>query len=116
MSLSPAQAMVRIRMAMQQRDLAEARAIAEQARRDHPHDAALADAAGDLALKAGDAEAAEAHFAAATEIAPQMIDYALNHGIALQRLGRFQDVLTALARHEQAGRSIARYCSVRALQ
>ena len=69
-ALSAAEAMVRIRMAMQNRDIASARAIAEQGRRDHPRDAALADAAGDLALKSGDALAAVDHFAAACTLAP----------------------------------------------
>ncbi|EAQ29225.1 TPR domain protein [Erythrobacter sp. NAP1] len=113
--LTPAEAMVRIRMAMQSRDVAGARAIAEAARRDHPEDAALADAAGDLAMKADDPQAAEKHFAAASSLAPAMLDYAINHAISLQRLGRHRDVIELLTRHEKSGRSVARYGSVRAL-
>jgi len=112
---TPAEAMVRIRMAMQQNDLAGGRAIAEQARTAHPGDAALADAAGDLALKAGDAPAAAAHFAAACALAPGMLDYAINHAIALQRLNRHAEVIGALAALEKQGRAFARYGSVRAL-
>ena len=113
--LSAAEAMVRIRMAMQSNDLAGARAVAEKARRDHPSDAALADAAGSLALKANDAVAAEAHFARACELAPTMLDYALNHAIALQRFERHTDVIALLERHEKQGHNVARYGSVRAL-
>lgn len=107
--------MVRIRMAAQQGDKAGARAVAEQARKDHPNDAALADAAGDLALKAGDAAAALAHFADASRIAPTMLDYAINHCIALQRFERHFDVIEALKPHEKAGRAVPRYGSVRAM-
>ncbi|MEQ8412706.1 MAG: putative 2OG-Fe(II) oxygenase [Erythrobacter sp.] len=114
-TLSAPEAMVRVRMAMQANDLAGARRIAEEARRNHPGDAALADAAGDIALKSGDAAAAAGHFAAACEIAPAMMDYALNHAIALQRLGRHADALAAIAPHETEGRTVARYGSVAAL-
>jgi tetratricopeptide (TPR) repeat protein len=107
--------MVRVRMAMQRGDLAGARAIVEEARRAHPADAALADAAGDIALKSNDARAAAAHFAAACTNAPAMIDYALNHAIALQRLGRHEEALAAILPHEREGRSAARYGSVAAL-
>ena len=114
-ALSAPEAMVRIRMAMQQNDPVAARSIAEQARRDHAGDAALADAAGDLALKAGDAAAAEAHFAAACDIAPTLIDYAINRAIALQRLDRHGEAIARLKTHEHAGRTMARYASVRAM-
>jgi len=113
--LSSPEAMVRIRMAMQRGDLVGARDIAERARRTHPRDAAIADAVGDLALKAGEAEAAATHFAAACAIAPEMRDYAINHAIALQRLGRHGEAVARLEPHEQAGRADARYASVRAL-
>ena len=113
--LAAAEAMVRIRMAMQSNDLIGARQVAEQARRDHPDDAALADAAGSLALKANDVVAAEAHFARGCELAPTMLDYALNHAIALQRLERHAEAIALLERYEQQGRSVARYGSVRAM-
>lgn len=114
-ALSPAEAMVRIRMAMQSNDLTGARTLAEEARRSHPRDAALADAAGDLALRAGDAAAAVEHFKAAVEIAPGLLDYVLNQAIALQRLNRHQEVIELLSVHEREGRAEARYGSVRAL-
>ncbi|WP_291132797.1 putative 2OG-Fe(II) oxygenase [Erythrobacter sp.] len=114
-TLSAPEAMVRVRMAMERGDLAGARAVVEEARRAHPRDAALADAAGDIALKSGDAPAAAAHFAAACALAPAMMDYALNHAIALQRLERHAEALAAIAPHEKAGRGVARYGSVAAL-
>lgn len=115
MSRTPADALAAIGMAMQRRDLAGARAIAEGARTAHPHDPVIADAAGDVALKSGDAHAAEAHFHTACALAPTVLDYALNHAIALQQLGRHDEVVERLAAHEAQGRPVARYGSVRAL-
>ena len=66
--LTPAEAIVHIRMAKQRGDMARARTIAQSARREHPQDAALADAAGDLAMKAGDPAEAERHFSAACSL------------------------------------------------
>lgn len=111
--LTAAEAVVRLRMAKQQGDLAGARAIAESARAQHPDDAALADAAGDIAIRTGDPQAAEAHFARACELAPQMLDYAINRAIALQQLERHAEVIAVLAAHEQQGRRVPRYGSVR---
>lgn len=110
-----AEALLRMRMAVHSGDVAGARALAESARRAFPQDAPLADAAGDLAMKAGDALAAEAHFAAACAAAPQVADYAVNHAIALQQLGRHAQAVAVLAPHEAAARRDARYASVRAL-
>ncbi|GAB4471203.1 MAG: hypothetical protein OHK0018_00820 [Erythrobacter tepidarius] len=112
---SAAEALLRIRMAVHAGDSAGARQIAEAARQALPEDAALADAAGDLAMKAGDALAAEAHFAAACAAAPQVPEYAINHAIALQQLGRHRQALAVLAPHAPAARRDARYASVRAL-
>lgn len=114
-SLSPADAIAQIELMLQRGDLAGARAIAEGARRTHPREAELAAAAGDLALKAGDLAAAIEHFAEACELAPQSIDHALNHAVALQRAGRHAEAIALMEQHEAAGRSIARYSSVRAL-
>ena len=113
--ISAAEALLKARMAVQSGKIANARAIADAARQNHPSDAPLADVAGDLALKAGDALAATGHFAAACKGDPTNIDYALNHAIALQRLERHDDALEVLAPHEKAGRLVARYGSVRAL-
>ncbi len=112
---SAPEALLKMRMALQSGDVAGARQLAEAARRDFPKDAALADAAGDLAMKAGDALAAAAHFAAACAAAPQVGDYAVNHAIALQQLGRHHEAVAVLARHEATGRRDARHASVRAL-
>ena len=96
-------------------DATAARAIVDQARTAHPKDAPLADAAGDLALKAGDTAAAVAHFAAACAADPGNVAYALNHAIALQRQDRHGEAIAVLTRYEKAGRALARYGSVRAL-
>ncbi|MEE4537289.1 MAG: putative 2OG-Fe(II) oxygenase [Erythrobacter sp.] len=112
---SPAEAMVRIRMALQRAEHETARQIAEAARRSHPRDAALADAAGDLALKAGDAAAAAEHFNDAVNLAPAVLDYALNYAIALQRLDQHREVIAVLAPRERQGRAVPRYASIRAM-
>lgn len=112
---SAAEALLHMRMAMEAGDAARARLIGEAARRSFPSNAPLADATGDLAMKAGDPVAAEAHFAAACAAAPQVPAYAINHAIALQQLGRHREALALLARHEAACRRDARYASVRAL-
>jgi tetratricopeptide (TPR) repeat protein len=104
-----------MRMAVHSGDAAGARVLAETARRAFPQDAPLADAAGDLAMKAGDALAAEAHFAAACAAAPQVAEYGINHAIALQQLGRHGKAVAVLSRYEAAARRDARYASVRAL-
>jgi tetratricopeptide (TPR) repeat protein len=96
-------------------EAAKARALAELACRAFPADAALADAAGDLAMKADDPVAAEAQFAAACTAAPHMLEYAVNHAIALQQLGRHEAAIAGLALHEVAGYRDARYASTRAL-
>lgn len=112
-SLSAPEAIVRLRTAMQSNDLTGARSIAEEARRAHPSDAALAKAAGDIALRSGDATAAETHFAAASALAPDMVDYALDHAIALQRLGRYEEVLAILLEREAEARGDIRYANIR---
>lgn len=112
---NPSEALLKMRMMLHSGDAAGARALAEAARRAFPDDAPLADAAGDLAMKAGDPQAAEAHFAAACTAAPQVADYAVNRAIALQQLGRHAEAVAVLARHEASGRRDARHASVRAL-
>ena len=111
---NPAGALAQVRAALAVGDAPAARVLAEAARRAFPGDAALADTAGDLAIKAGDAGHAESHFAAACAAAPQNTDYAINHAIALQQLGRDTDAIATLTAHENAGRRNARYASVRA--
>ncbi|MBV7259243.1 putative 2OG-Fe(II) oxygenase [Erythrobacter crassostreae] len=113
--LSPHQVQSRIQMAMQSGDLEEARAIAKAALRANPRDGALAHTSGNLALKAGDAKAAAKHFEAAAKRVPGHLDYTLDHAIALQQLGRHDDVVDRLSKHEDAGRNVIRYASIRAL-
>lgn len=112
---SAPEALLKLRMMLHSGDAVGARALAEEARLAFPADAALADAAGDLAMKAGHPVAAEAHFIAACTAAPQVLDYAVNHAIALQQLGRHDAAIARLALHEQSGCRDPRYASVRAL-
>jgi tetratricopeptide (TPR) repeat protein len=108
-------ALLRVRMALHSGDIAGARALAEAARRHFTDDAPLADAAGDLAMKAGDPLVAETHFAAACAAAPQVAEYAVNLAIALQQSEKHGEAVAVLALHEEGGRKDARYASVRAL-
>ena len=112
---SAAEVLAQLRSAMRAGDLASAREIAENGLQDHPRDAGLSNAAGDLALKAGDLSKANQHFAAACSLAPQSQEYAINHAIALQRLGRHSEAIGRLDLHRQTGRNDARYASVRAM-
>ncbi|MEO0464184.1 MAG: putative 2OG-Fe(II) oxygenase [Pseudomonadota bacterium] len=107
--------MQRISMAVQRGDVAGARAIAEEARKARPKDARLANTAGDLALKAGDPAAAASHFADACKLAPDTLDFALNHAIALQQQGLDRQVIARLEPRAAAGAKVARYASIRAL-
>lgn len=109
------EALLKLQMMVRSGDKEDAWIVAEEARRCFPKDATLADAAGDLAIKADDPIAAEAHFEAACANAPQVLDYAVNHAIALQQLGKHQAAVASLAPHEQAGKRNARYARVRAL-
>ena len=112
---SASEALITLQALRQAGDAAGAKTFAETARRAFPGDAALADAAGDAAMKAGDPAAAEGHFAAACAAAPKVLDYAINHAIALQQLGDHSGAIARLAPHELAGHRDPRYASVRAM-
>ena len=81
----------------------------------HPGDAALANTAGNIAMRAGDFALAANRFAAAARLRGGELDYAVNHAIALNRLERFVEARTVLAPLGDAGRRDARYCSVRGI-
>lgn len=104
----------RARTLVQAGDVAAARVLLGDAMRAYPAEPMLANAAGDLAIKAGDVELAERHFAAARKHGPANIEYALNHAIALQKLGRPVDAVAALTTIEASGRGLPKYCGVRA--
>lgn len=108
------EALQRMQLLLDSGDAAGAKAVIEEARRAFPHAAALADAAGGLAMKAGDPVAAEAHFAAACAAAPKLSDYAVNHAIALQQLGKHEAAIARLAQHERHPCRDPRYARVRA--
>ncbi|QZH74976.1 MAG: tetratricopeptide repeat protein [Erythrobacter sp.] len=77
-------------------------------------DAALANSEGNLAMRRGDPSAAEALFAQACRIAPQITEFAINQAIALATLERHEAALSVLDRHASACAGDARYHSVRA--
>ncbi|WAT18130.1 putative 2OG-Fe(II) oxygenase [Aurantiacibacter sp. MUD11] len=79
-----------------------------------PPAAAQANSAGHAAMKAGDAAAAQTHFAQAVALAPEVLDFRLNHAIALNTLGRFAEARTELEAVEALGRGNPAYCSTRA--
>ena len=105
--------LARARTLVQSGDVAAARMLLGDAMRAYPAEPTLANAAGDLAIKAGDVELAERHFAAARKHGPANIEYGLNHAIALQKLGRPGEALAVLETIEAAGRGLPRYCGVR---
>lgn len=84
---------------------------ASEALAQHPRDAQLSNMVGNLAMRAGLAETAQRHFAAAARLAPERRDYAINHAIALASLGRHREALDALEAHRESGRSDARFCA-----
>ena len=95
-------------------DHAAALAALEEALQDDPANAALANSAGNAAMKAGDVERAEKLFRQATDAARDTLEYALNRAIALSRLDRHKEALQVLAAHGKNGSADPRYCSVRA--
>ena len=103
----------RARALAQAGDIDGARALLADAVRAYPSESMLAGAAGELASKVGDLDAAEGYFAAARRHAPANVDYALNHAIVLQKLARPHSALVALRPVEAAGRGLPKYCAVR---
>jgi Flp pilus assembly protein TadD len=104
----------RARSIAQTGDLAGARKVMEEALRAYPSEPMLANMAGELVMQLGDVTAARDHFSEACRHAPDNLDYVINHAIALQRLGRPLEAITALKPIEQAGSRLPKYCSVRA--
>ena len=77
-------------------------------------EAVEANRAGNAAMKAGDTAEAVARFDEAVRLAPKVLEFAINHALALARLDRHADALRTLLALEEAGRRDPRYCSVRA--
>lgn len=65
-------------------------------------------------MRASDAEGAEQMFRQATLLEPGNSEYAINHAISLQRLGRIAEAIAVLAPIERQGRALPKYCNVRA--
>ncbi|SMQ62157.1 Flp pilus assembly protein TadD, contains TPR repeats [Altererythrobacter xiamenensis] len=98
----------------QKGDLSSARELLSRTLEVHPAQPPLANTAGNLAMRAGDLNAAERLFAQAAQLEPGSAEYAINHAIALQRLGRSAEAISALTPIEEAGRKLPKYCNVRA--
>ncbi|WP_271078082.1 2OG-Fe(II) oxygenase family protein [Aurantiacibacter sp. MUD61] len=81
---------------------------------EHPESGPLANSAGDFAMRAGDPEKAARHFANAVKLDGENSDFAINLSIALTALGRFQEAIAVLERHEEHCSRDPRYCSARA--
>ena len=79
-----------------------------------PADAALANSAGNAALKAGLVDQAIIFFGNAATAQPGSAEYAINHAIALGRNQQPRAALAELERVEERARRDDRYCSVRA--
>lgn len=98
----------------QKGDLSGARALLSRTLEAHPAQPPVANTAGNLAMRAGDIEAAERLFAKSAQLEPGSAEYAINHAISLQRLGRPAEAIAALAPIEDQGRNLPKYCNVRA--
>lgn len=92
----------------------EARSILKRGLSEHPASADLANSAGSLALRQGDATRAEEHFRRASELEPQRLDFPLNRAIALSRTGSNKKAVQVLDKIEQLGCNSAKYWSARA--
>ncbi len=114
MSTSPDQYRARAQTLAAQGQLAEALRTLQDGIAQHPENAALANSAGNLAMKQPDYPAAAAFFAKATQAEPATLEYAINLAIALSAQDRHDAALDALRPLEEAGAADARYCSVRA--
>lgn len=113
MSTSPQDWHARATQAEQSGDPARGLQLLAQALAEHPDHAGLHNTTGSMALRSGDAHAAEAAFRRALALEPANLEYVLNLAIALGQLGRNDEALSLLAEHEAAAASQPRYWSVR---
>ena len=84
-------------------DTAGALSALEEGLEKHPNHAQLANTAGDIYLKSGDAASAIMHFGNAAALEPQNTQFAINHAIALSAADRHHDALDVLRRVEANG-------------
>jgi predicted Zn-dependent protease len=113
-SRSPEQYRERAQAAAGAGDLPRARTTLEEALAQFPDNPAIANSAGNLAMRAGDAAAAEKHFARALELGPGALEFAVNRAIALGRLERDCEAVALLEAYRTPGSDDPRYCSTRA--
>jgi len=95
-------------------DAAGALALLQEGAAAYPDDAALANSAGNMAMRTGDVAAAGALFAQACQNAPQNTEFAINLAIALAAQDRQAAALQVLEPHAAASADDPRYWSVKA--
>lgn len=105
----------RAEAAEQSGNVAHALTILEQGVAALPQDAALANSAGNIAMRAKNFSAAARLFQTAVQHAPDVLEFSLNCAIALSRMERFSDALATLLPFADEGSKVTRYCSVRAM-
>ncbi|WP_332872326.1 2OG-Fe(II) oxygenase family protein [Allopontixanthobacter confluentis] len=96
-------------------DLNGALEILEEGVAAWPDDAALANSAGNAAMRSRNFDSAIQFFGTAAKLQPRLLEFSLNLAISLSRIARYRDALAVLAPFTKEGFSVARYCSVRAL-
>ncbi|MGI8944128.1 MAG: tetratricopeptide repeat protein [Qipengyuania sp.] len=94
-------------------DRAGAGSIMEEGLAAQPHDAALRNSAGSLAMRSDEAARAEELFRSAIELEPANLEFAINLAIALDRQSRHGEAADLLVQRERAGAGVPRYWSVR---
>ena len=105
----------RAKRAEQAGDIANSARIYDEALLAFADQPALANSAGDFSMRHGDRAKAAKLFEQACRLAPTNIEYAVNHAIALQALGKFAKALASLKSVEgEAAKGVPKYCSVRA--
>ncbi|WP_374409086.1 putative 2OG-Fe(II) oxygenase [Pelagerythrobacter sp.] len=114
MSHAVADVRARAQAAIDAGDAAGASAIFGEGLASFPNDAALWNSAAGASLRAGNVVEAAERFSRARQLAPQSLDYTINHAIALGRLDRHHQALAVLGEHEAQGGLDLRYCSTRA--
>lgn len=94
-------------------ELSAAKQIYAEGTSNFPRDAALANSAANLAMRLGEFQLAETQFSIASRLAPESLEFTLNHAIALTRLGHHSQAVIVLQSKGDQGWHSAKYCSVR---
>ncbi|NTZ42255.1 hypothetical protein G7A66_03920 [Altererythrobacter sp. SALINAS58] len=93
---------------------AEARSLLQKGLALHPRSAELWNSGGNLLMQLKDYAGAEQHFGQARDLAPERLEFLLNHAISMSRQDKNEAALALLRRHQAEGENDVRYCSARA--